>query len=287
MRRARSRAMDRRIGVAANWPSFWVSARIWFTASAGSRNQPHRLERYMASNDPDFETKAADIIGLYLHPPQHAAVFCVDEKSAIQALDRLDPVLPLSPGRAERHGFEYFRHGTPLPVCRSRREDRQGSWQDCRAPHRRGVCRLPRRSGRPLCPGSRDPCHCRQSLSPQNGPGSHFPGGASARSTALHTHLFVLAEPSGIWFVRIEREVIARGVFTSVKDLSRKLMRYIRAYSKTARPFRWKYANLKHRITYATVSQSLRQATRLAEPHRPCLYTSRWTSPSKQPSCVI
>lgn len=49
---------------------------------------------------------------LYLHPPQHAAVFCVDEKTAIQALDRKDPVLPLSPGRAERHGFEYFRHGT-------------------------------------------------------------------------------------------------------------------------------------------------------------------------------
>jgi hypothetical protein len=49
---------------------------------------------------------------LYLHPPQHAAVFCVDQKTAIQALDRKDPVLPLSPGRAERHGFEYYRHGT-------------------------------------------------------------------------------------------------------------------------------------------------------------------------------
>src|SRR5215831_13735323 len=66
----------------------------------------------MASNDPDFECKAADIIGLYMKPPQHAAVFCVDEKTAIQALDRLDPMLPLSPGRAERHGFEYYRHGT-------------------------------------------------------------------------------------------------------------------------------------------------------------------------------
>jgi hypothetical protein len=50
---------------------------------------------------------------LYLKPPVHAAVFCVDEKSAIQALDRLDPVLSLSPVRAERHGFEYYRHGTP------------------------------------------------------------------------------------------------------------------------------------------------------------------------------
>src|SRR5438270_12570400 len=81
--------------------------RIWSTAGI----RPHRLERYMASDDPDFETKAADIIGLYLNPPAHAAVFCVDEKSAIQALDRLDSVLPMSPGRAERHGFEYDRHG--------------------------------------------------------------------------------------------------------------------------------------------------------------------------------
>jgi len=56
--------------------------RVWQEAGV----KPHRLERYMASNDPDFETKAADIIGLYLNPPQHAAVFCVDEKTAIQAL---------------------------------------------------------------------------------------------------------------------------------------------------------------------------------------------------------
>jgi transposase len=64
-------------------------ARVW----AKHALQPHRLDRYMASNDPHFETKAADIIGLYLNPPQHAAVFCVDEKTAIQALDRKDPVL--------------------------------------------------------------------------------------------------------------------------------------------------------------------------------------------------
>ena len=83
-------------------------ARTW--AKAGL--QPHRLRRYMASDDPQFHKKAADVIGLYLKPPTNAVVFCVDEKTAIQALDRLDPVLPLSAGRAERHGFEYFRHGT-------------------------------------------------------------------------------------------------------------------------------------------------------------------------------
>src|SRR5260370_36384386 len=88
--------------------SHMMVARVWHKHGL----QPHRIERYMASNDPDFEKKAADIIGLYLNPPAHAAVFSVDEKTSIQALDRKDPVLPLSPGRAERHGFEYFRHGT-------------------------------------------------------------------------------------------------------------------------------------------------------------------------------
>ena len=51
-----------------------------------------------------------------------------------------------------------------------------------------------------------------------------------------------------IWFARLEREVIARGIFTSVTDLSRKLMRYIRAYSKNARPFKWKYSDVRRRI---------------------------------------
>jgi transposase len=88
--------------------SHMTVARIW--AKHGIK--PHRLEGYLSSSDPDFESKAAVVIGLYLNPPQHAAVFSVDEKTAIQALDRKDPVLPLSPGRAERHGFEYFRHGT-------------------------------------------------------------------------------------------------------------------------------------------------------------------------------
>lgn len=72
----------------------------------------HRLKGYIASNDPDFEVTAADIIGLYLNAPQHVAVLCVAEKTAIQVLNRKDPVLPHSPDRAERNGFEYFLHGT-------------------------------------------------------------------------------------------------------------------------------------------------------------------------------
>jgi len=60
--------------------SHMTVARVW----AKHRLRPHRLERYMASNDPQFEAKTADIIGLYLNPPQHAAIFSVDEKTAIQ-----------------------------------------------------------------------------------------------------------------------------------------------------------------------------------------------------------
>ena len=95
--------------------------------------QPHRFERYMQSDDPDFETKAADVIGLYVNPPDHAAVFALDEKTAIQALDRPDPILPLSPGRAERHGFEYYRHGTPRSSRPSTRKPARCSARPCRA----------------------------------------------------------------------------------------------------------------------------------------------------------
>ena len=86
--------------------------------------QPHRIQRYMASNDPDFEKKAADVIGLYLKPPQHAAVFCVDEKTAIQALDRKAPILPAftGSGRAPRVRIRPTWH--TLLVCGPRHPDR-------------------------------------------------------------------------------------------------------------------------------------------------------------------
>src|SRR5207247_6204577 len=68
-------------------------AKAWQRAGL----QPHRFERYMQSDDPDFETKAADVIGLYVHPPDHAAVFAVDEKKGDPGARPFDPVLPLSP----------------------------------------------------------------------------------------------------------------------------------------------------------------------------------------------
>src|SRR6516225_683089 len=74
--------------------------------------QPHRSETFKLSPDPLLIDKVRDIVGLYMNPPEHAAVFCVDEKPQIQALDRTAPLLPLRPGQAERRTHDYQRHGT-------------------------------------------------------------------------------------------------------------------------------------------------------------------------------
>jgi transposase len=74
--------------------------------------QPHRVEKFKLSNDPHFEEKVRDVVGLYLNPPDRALVLCVDEKSQIQALDRTAPILPLRPGLPERQTHDYKRHGT-------------------------------------------------------------------------------------------------------------------------------------------------------------------------------
>jgi transposase len=97
--------------------------------------QPHRTTRFKLSTDPQFVTKLRDVVGLYLDPPERAVVFCVDEKSGIQALDRTQPVLPLRPGLPERQTHDYRRHGTTclfaalrlfdgmvLGTCRAKRD---------------------------------------------------------------------------------------------------------------------------------------------------------------------
>jgi transposase len=202
----------------------------------------------MVSNDPDFEKKAADIIGLYVNPPQHAAVFSIDEKTAIQALDRRDPLLPLSPGRAERHGFEYYRHGT-LSLYAA----------------------LDTRSG--VVIGKTAPRHTSAEFvafvsdvvasQPRTREIHLIVDNLSAHKTkkvrgflASHPRVHIHYTPTysswlnqvELWFSKIERDVIARGIFTSVADLRRKLMRYIRHHNKEPRPIKWTYSNPKKRI---------------------------------------
>ena len=193
-------------------------------------------------------SKVAEVIGLYLKPPAHAAVFCVDEKTAIQALDRLDPALPLSPGRAERHGFEYYRHGTlslyaaldtSSGTIVGKTTDRHTSAEfvafltDLVSSH------------------------------PQGKQIYIIADNLSAHKTkrvelflAEHSNVHMQYIPTycswfnqiEIWFSNIQRDPIARGVFTSETDLKRKIMKYIRHHNKDSRPFKWTYRNTGNRI---------------------------------------
>ncbi len=218
--------------------------RVWQRAGL----QPHRLERYMRSNDPAFETKAADIIGLYLNPPQHAAVFCVDEKSAIQALDRLDPVLPMSPGRAERHGFEYYRHGT-LSLYAAL-DPRTGTVVGQTAARHTSadfvqflttvVATQPRRREIHII---LDNLAAHKTKQVQ----AFLAAYPNVRLHFTPTYSSWLNQVE-LWFAKIERDVIARGIFTSKRDLARKIRRYIDHYNHDAKPFRWTYADPTKRI---------------------------------------
>src|SRR5690606_25281888 len=224
--------------------SFSAVQRIWRKHGL----QPHRLDRHLVSNDPDFEAKAADVIGLYLNPPAHAAVFCVDEKTAIQALDRKDRMLPLSPGRAESHGFEYKRNGT-LSLFAA----------------------LNTTTGEVL--GKTAPRHTSAQFvafltdvlaSQPEGREIHvICDNVSSHKTALvsqfldaHPNLKLHFTPTYSswlnqvenWFSRIQRDVIARGIFNSVKDLDRKIIRYIKHRVLDPNPVKWKYADPSRRI---------------------------------------
>lgn len=225
--------------------SHMTIARIW--AKHGIK--PHRLEGYLMSNDPDFETKAADVIGLYLNPPQNAAIFSVDEKTAIQALDRKDPVLPLSPGRAERHGFEYYRHGTLSLYAAF--NTKTGEVLGKTATNHTSAEFVAFLTDIVANQPKRKEIHV-------------IADNLSAHKTKLvaafleqHPNVHMHFTPTysswlnqvELWFAKIERDVIARGVFTSVSDLKRKLMRYIRKYNEQPKPVKWKYCDLSKRIT--------------------------------------
>ena len=234
-----TRKLGRHLGI-----NHMLVHRAWQRAGL----QPHRLERYMASNDPDFEKKATDIIGLYLKPPQHAAVFSVDEKTAIQALDRNDPVLPLSPGRAERHGFEYYRHGTlSLFAALNTQTGEVIGKTAARHTSLEFVAFLEdlvahQPTGREIHViadnlSTHKTQRVRQFLQEHPNVTIHYTPTYSSWLNQIE-----------LWFSKIKRDLLTRGIFTSVKDLDRKLMRYIRQYNKDPKPVKWSYRDSSHRI---------------------------------------
>jgi len=224
--------------------SHTLIAKAWQRAGL----KPHRLARYMRSTDPDFETKAADIIGLYLDPPAHAAVFCVDEKTAIQALDWRDRVLPMSPGRAERHGFEHVRHRT-LSLYAAL-ETRTGAVLGKTAARHTSSEFVAFLADLLDSQPKRRAIHViADNLSAHKTPQVHAFLAAHPRVTMHYTPTYSSwLNQVELWSAKSERDVIARGIFTSVTDVARKLRRYIRQYNRTATPFRWSYADSTRRI---------------------------------------
>lgn len=202
----------------------------------------------MASHDPHVETKAADVIGLSLNPPQHAAVFCVDEKTAIQALDRKYPMLPLSPGRAERHGFEYYRHGTLslYAAFKTKTGEVLGKTAE-RHTSEQFIAFLTDLVA--TQPKGREIHVIADTLSAHKTK-------RVAEFLQTHSQVSLHFTPTysswlnqvELWFAKIERDVIARGIFTSVKDLAKKLMRYIRHDNKAPKIVKWKYCDPSRRI---------------------------------------
>jgi transposase len=237
-----TRRLAKRLGV-----HHMMVARTWKKHGI----QPHRMERYMASNDPQFEEKAADVLGLYLHPPQHALVLCVDEKTAIQALDRKDPVLPLSPGRAERHGFEYVRHGTlSLYAALDTQTGEVQGKTTARHTSQEFVAFLTDLTVRQ--PEDRQIHIILDNLSAHKTPGVqtflHAHPNVTLHFTPTYSSWLNQVE---LWFSKIERDLIYRGVFVSVKDLSRRIMTYIRRYNEDPKPIKWLYDDPSRRIRVA------------------------------------
>jgi transposase len=101
-----------------HWSTRQLAAKLGVSQSSVSRVwrafrlQPHRQDTFTLSTDDFFVEKVRDVVGLYMHPPDHAVVLCVDEKSQVQALERKQPVLPMVFGQPERTTPQYLRHGT-------------------------------------------------------------------------------------------------------------------------------------------------------------------------------
>jgi transposase len=212
-------------------------SRIWRAFGL----KPHRAESFKLSADPYFVEKVRDVVGLYLDPPDRAVVLSVDEKSGTQALDRTQPVLPMTPGQAERGTHDYVRHGTTslfaaLDVAtgkvigRCHRRHRHQEFLkfladiDTAVPVEDGVT-----------------IH----LVMDNYATHKTP--AVRRWLARHPRFVVHFTPtSASWLNQVERffaeiteKRIRRGVFRSVQELEQAIEAYLAEHNRNPKPFKW------------------------------------------------
>ena len=215
--------------------SFASVARIW----RKWRIQPHRIETFKFSTDPQLEPKIRDVVGLYLDPPQNAVVVSVDEKSQIQALDRTQPGLPLRPGLAERRTHDYTRHGTTTLFAALEVATGKITADACypRHRHQEFLAFLKKVA-------AAHPAVELHVVLDNYGTHKHPTVRAWLKGTPRITLHFT---PTGcswlnmveIFFGLITRQAIRRGAFRSVKELTTAIGAYIDAYNDRCQPFSW------------------------------------------------
>ena len=216
--------------------------------------QPHRTKTFKLSNDPFFVEKVRDIVGLYLNPPDNAMVLCVDEKSQVQALERTQPLLPMGLGYVEGVTHNYVRHGTTTLFAALDVATGEVIAQ-CKKRHRHQEFLNFLKHIEANVPDGLD-LHL---VVDNYATHKH----AKVKNwLAKHPRFHVHYTPTyaswlnqvELWFSKLQRDLLARGIFKSTADLARQLRRYINAYSKAAKPINWKYSNPARRIRHVVTS---------------------------------
>ena len=225
-----TRSMARHSGISTS-----SVGRIW----RGFGLQPHRLETFKLSSDPLFVDKVRDIVGLYLSPPDHALILCVDEKSQIQALDRTQPMLPMRPGRVERRSHDYTRHGTTslfaaLDIATGRVIGR------CYQRHRAVEFRRFLAAVEQAVPADLDIHLVLDNYATHKAPPVRT---WLARHPRYHLHF---TPTSASWLNQVERffalltdKKIRRGIYRSVVALKADIASFIARHNANPKPFRW------------------------------------------------
>ena len=210
-------------------------SRIWRAFGL----QPHRTESFKLSPDPLLIEKVRDIVGLYMNPPDHPLVICVDEKSQIQALDRTQPLLPLRPGQVERRTHDYERHGTTSLFAALELKTSRIIGQ-LRRRHRSQEFRKFLSTIEANVPAGLEVHIVMDNY------GTHKTAiirNWFAKRPRFHVH-FTPTYGSWLnlverWFAEITNKRIRRGIFRSVKELESAIREYIDVHNEDPKPFVW------------------------------------------------
>jgi transposase len=233
--------------------------------------QPHRTETFKLSPDPLLIEKVRDIVGLYMHPPDHAVVFCVDEKSQIQALDRTQPMLPMRPGQLERRTHDYKRHGTTSLFAALELKTSRVIGQL----HRRHRSQEFRRFLDTIEANVPSDLDVHIVLDNYGTHKTDIIRKWFAKRPRFHVH-FTPTYGSWLnlverWFAEITNKRIRRGIFRSVRELEWAIREYIDIHNEDPKPFVWTRTADEILISIARFAQRTQTAT------RPAYFISRTT----------